>query len=235
MIETVNKPMISVMIPTRNSLDNLQQCISSLVKFCTQMDKVEYIVKVDNDTNDAKFIKKIFRKIPSGEHCIYKIINSSRREGYVSIPEYFEEMINISEGKILWPFSDALIVAKGDWVSRLLSLDVSSKDGIYIAYFKYSSTKHKYAVGKYIQIGAAPAFSKKIYDSLGYLSLRGVQVDIFLRNIFKFMQEKVQLFEDVWVVHMHNSIGRGGNIDYVKKSISWAEYRILSEKILKGT
>jgi GDP-L-fucose synthase len=209
--------------------------VNSFSIFCSRKDQVEFVIKIDADTNDEKYVKKILQN----NRFPFVIVKSKRGKGYLDMPRFCDEMIKASHGETLWMMSDDINIVFGDWANRLLSL--GSLDGIYAAYVKYVSSPSKLAKGKSRLFGnACPIISRKLYDKLGCCSQKGVQIDIFIRGILSFLytkytgyNSKVKIFDDIVVVKTTKKSDRkrGGILEYEKSALTAPEYFELARKI----
>ena len=177
--------MISILIPTRGSPDGFAIFIDSLKHFCSSLKKVEVIAKVDDDTNDYKYVDIALKK--SGFK--YSIFSSPRGRGYLDIPKFYSDLVKVASGSILWQLGDDLTIVRGDWVQQLMSTRNVVSGNVYLAYCYYARSLEKLERGWGFRgrFNAIPIVSREFYDKLKILETGEVQLDEFIGGIAKEM------------------------------------------------
>ncbi len=109
-----NTPLLSILFPTRNRAEILDQCISSLRNGFGQHMSIEICVKIDDD-DIASF--EALRKLAGPD---LKVIVSPQGRGYMDLPEYHNSLYGVATGRYLQIWNDdAILTDPGDLKYRL--------------------------------------------------------------------------------------------------------------------
>jgi hypothetical protein len=111
-VRSPRKYLISVLIPTRKRVDKLDKTIKNLIEMSnTSNNNYEIIVKVDFDDHEAiDYIKNWSNEIKN----VNFIINS-RLDGYFSLTDHYEVMVDCSKGKFMFGYNDDLTMVTKNW------------------------------------------------------------------------------------------------------------------------
>jgi hypothetical protein len=114
----INRPYISILLPTRKRVDLLQKSLTSIFSLANpEINNFEVIVKVDLD--DFETLDYIKTWDPQIENLHFLI--SSRRKGYLSLIDFYEDMVDLAKGKYIQAFNDDAIILTPNWNSILES------------------------------------------------------------------------------------------------------------------
>jgi len=114
----INRPYISILLPTRKRVDLLQKTLTSIFSLANpEVNNFEVIVKVDLD--DFETLDYIKTWDPQIENLHFLI--SSRKKGYLSLIDFYEDMIDLAKGKYIQAFNDDAIILTPNWNSILES------------------------------------------------------------------------------------------------------------------
>jgi len=219
--------MISILTPTRNSPREFRSLITSLIRRCSNKSIVEVLIKIDDDTDDRKYVESTMRR--SGFK--YTILSTKRGKGYLDINKYLDELAKISKGSILWLIMDDIVVVRGDWVKCLMSTRDRISDNIYIAYSKCASTRLQLSQNKFRGSGnGVPIVSREMYTKLGCFGIDGVPFDSYIRGISNSLPSRT-FFLDIWTVQQFASRSMDIKRKSVKKKLSKRDYRNIVQKI----
>lgn len=107
-------PLLSILLPTRNRAEILDECITSLRDGYGQHMSIEICVKIDDDDySSLEALKKL-----SGPDL--KVIISPQGRGYADLPEHHNSLYGVSTGHYLQIWNDdAILKDPGDLKYRL--------------------------------------------------------------------------------------------------------------------
>jgi len=156
--------IISILIPSRNRYKLLKECLYSIFNSVHNIANVEIIVRLDDDDPS---LKKYFKKIDLLSHLSVKVIKGERY-GYSRVTTYFDEMIPLSKGDIILPFSDDSFI----W-------DHPSCKGWEVDLEKFRGKK------LLIRSKSLPMFTRSFYKEMGKFSQLTCAFDTGLPGIAK--------------------------------------------------
>ena len=216
--------MISILTPTRNSPTEFKSMVDSLVKTCSNKSLVEILVKIDDDTDDIKYVESTLKR--SGFK--YTILSSPRGRGILDIPKYVDELFKISIGLIVWGIADDIIITTGDWVKDLMSTRDRIQDNIYIAYPKYASKMSQARNNKFRGSGnGTPVLSREMYNKLSDYGILDIPFDCYIRGISNAVPDRT-FYINVYTVQ---KVSNRKKITIVKKKLSKKNYDKIVENI----
>jgi glycosyltransferase involved in cell wall biosynthesis len=103
------------MIPTRNRVSLLKECLDSLNTKTSDPSMVELLVKADDDDSETlTFIKSYASTLP------LKIVISPRKNGYGSLHEHYDSLAKVSESEFLMVFNDDIEMITHGWEQKFL-------------------------------------------------------------------------------------------------------------------
>jgi len=164
----MNKKLIAVLIPTRGRVNRLERCLNSFNKKTKNKEKIELIVKIDNDDLDTlDFLKNYKSEID------LKIIVSEREDGYGSLHKFYNEMANASNAEYLYIYNDDIWMDTDGWEEIVQKY--SGEHFVILAHNTYvqdgapkiQSTGTNVFTPNY---NGNPIFPRKILDICGYIS-----------------------------------------------------------------
>lgn len=104
-------PLVSVLLPTRGRPDKLSKSIDSLVSLCSDINNVEFILRVDNDDADTiQTAERIRGVVPN-----FSVIKLPRGKGYCNIHRWLNGMANLASGDWLFVWNDDAVMKTEKW------------------------------------------------------------------------------------------------------------------------
>jgi glycosyltransferase involved in cell wall biosynthesis len=116
--------LVSILMPTRNRLQNLEKAVTSIVNTASSKNNYEILFGVDSD--DQNSIESI-PVLLQDKNINYKIIITERKY-YKGFHLYLYELYKNSSGDLLWSFPDDLEILTKNWDLLLLE----NKNSFYI-------------------------------------------------------------------------------------------------------
>lgn len=108
------KRLVGVMIPTRNRVPLLKECLDSLNRETSDPALVELLVKADDDDTDTiRFLESY------ASNVAIKIVTSPRKNGYGSLHEHYDSLAQVSEAEFLMVFNDDVEMITPAWEQKL--------------------------------------------------------------------------------------------------------------------
>lgn len=172
---------ISVIIPSRKRLEGLNDTLFSIFQTAdVENINFEIIVKVDFDDIDTiDYIKNWDNQFEN----ITFIVNS-RREGWLNMTDYIENMIDISKGKWILNVNDDVIFKTQNWNTILDKCLNEFK----IYFIKTNGYPQSF-----------PIYPKKLKEILGHISYTN-QIDTYLHRLS--MDTGMEAYiNDVYIEH----------------------------------
>jgi hypothetical protein len=149
----MNKKTISVILATRGRLNSLIKTLDSLIYKCSDLEKIEILIKVDDDDSETIEGLKSYKN--------YNLINveiSDKKQGYASLNEFYNELYEKSSGDFIFCMNDDSTVETQNW-DKLIEP--------YLGQFVCLHHNPAYPFGLTTTF---PIISKQILDVLGYIS-----------------------------------------------------------------
>lgn len=162
--------MISILVPTRNRLPRLKRMIDSVIN--TSCWENELIFRVDEDD---VLTREWF------EHRNYKVLIGPRKNGYASLPSFFNDMVKIAQGSIIMCCNDDAVFRTENWDEKIEAKAEQFPDGIY-------------------NIGVATKVNEQVFP-FSIVSRR-------LTEILGFINDERLLYSDLFLRDVCNSFGR---------------------------
>ena len=158
-----NKPLVSIIIPTKNHHKILNKCISSIL-LRTDYNKYEIII-VDNETdedNSVDYLRSLSK---------YNNIKIIKCDGDFNFSKLNNNAVKDAKGEILVLLNNDIEVIKGDWLSILVSHAIRAEVGCVGAKLIYPNNTIQHA-GVVLGIGGVAGHPYKGFPSghLGYFS-----------------------------------------------------------------
>ena len=187
---------ISLLMPSRERLEQAQRFIQSLEDNCHSPANIELLVYIDDDD---KKTKNLF----SNQIILKKYIGKQ-----LSMGGYNSFLLKKSTGDIIMLVNDDIEVKTQNWDKYLRKLHVSFKDKIYLMFPNDLNKKNSNAT--------FPIISKKTAQTLLYPfpeQYSGAFIDTHLYEVFKrleFLGEQRMLYlENIKFEHLHFRKGKG--------------------------
>ncbi len=158
-----NKPLVSIIIPTKNYHKILNKCISSILSK-TDYNKYEIII-VDNGTdedNSVEYLRSLSK---------YNNIKVIKCDGDFNFSKLNNNAAKNAKGEILVLLNNDIEVIKGDWLSILVSHAIRKEVGCVGAKLIYPNNTIQHA-GVILGLGGVAGHPYKGFPSghLGYFS-----------------------------------------------------------------
>jgi glycosyltransferase involved in cell wall biosynthesis len=229
-----NPPKVSIVIPTKNALTLVKQCVDSII------DQTAYpnyeIVIVDNGSDDEKALAYFERLAKSGKA---RVLRDDRPFNYSALNN---EAVRAAEGDVICLMNNDIEVISEDWLSEMVSLSLLPNVGAVGARLWYPNDKlqhggvllgvggvaghaHKrMARGRYGYFGRAAVtqslsavtaaclvIKKSIYEQVG--GLNEIDLEIAFNDIDFCLRVREAGYRNVWTpfadLYHHESATRG--------------------------
>jgi hypothetical protein len=107
----LNKPIISILVPTRKRTAHLRHLLTSIEQTCVDLDHIEVLLRIDNDdVESASFVEN---DLPKYRYDT-KAVAGDRYRGYVDLARMLDELLAVSQGQIfLFLIDDAAMITQG--------------------------------------------------------------------------------------------------------------------------
>ena len=189
--ELQDKPLVSVIIPTKDHIEDLDKCLQSLEKVNTY-DNMEYIIVENNSEKEETFeyYDRIQKEIPKAKVVYWK------DKGF-NYPSINNMGVDESKGKYLLFLNNDTEIVNPDCISEMLSQCQRSEVGAVGARLYYEDGTIQHA-GVIIGMGgvAGHAFVGFEHDDLGYFA-RIVLTQDYSAVTAACMMVKRDVFEEV--------------------------------------
>jgi hypothetical protein len=189
---------VSVLVPTRRRTRFLTKMLRSFAATAVRPDEAELVLRCDND--DPESIECL-RQTP------HTFIVGPRREGYKSLPAFYNELAAISSGDVLMCCNDDVEFRTPGWPRLLLDEANTYPDGIFNIGVDVGLNDDKFPFS---------VVSRRMVDMMGCLNdPRLLFSDIFLLDVAKAFGRAVRLdtvtvFHD-WAGHGADETRRDAN------------------------
>lgn len=110
----ITKPLVSLIIPTKNGYDILKACVSSIIEKTTY--KNYEIIIIDNQTTDLKTLKYLNKLTNS-----YKNIKTIKYDKQFNYSDINNIAVKQAKGKILGFVNNDIEVITPDWLTEMVS------------------------------------------------------------------------------------------------------------------
>lgn len=165
-----SNPLLTILFPSRNRFDLFKRTIDSFADNAKNINNLQIVAKFDTDDDSSLTRLNEIRKDVN-----IKILISDRKNGYKSLHEYCNEMLEHATGDwVLFVNDDCLMLTK-DWDTILENANPSPADK-----FKGSSRLALLNPQNHIEF---PIVRTDICKQLGYFALHN-HVDSFLQDIY---------------------------------------------------
>lgn len=149
------------MIPTRNRVSLLKECLDSLNKATSDPSLVELLVKADDDDIETiRFLNSYTSILP------LKIAISPRKNGYGSLHEHYDSLAKISEAEFLMVFNDDIEMITQGWEQHFLPYSGTN----FILAVRNERVKNGVRSPIFENYNGNPSIPHDLYKSLGTLS-----------------------------------------------------------------
>ena len=165
---------ISVLVPTRKRLPQLQALIKS---FCATTSRgAELIFRIDDDDVES------FEATKAIPWC--KTLVGPRLNGYRSLPQFFFEMYAVAEGDVIMTGNDDMVFRTPAWPDLLLDVANQYPDGVFcLGVETHNAANFPFA-----------AVSRKAIQAMGHVhDSRVFWGDVYLRDVMAHFGRAVQV------------------------------------------
>jgi glycosyltransferase involved in cell wall biosynthesis len=114
-------PLVSIIIPTRNSLELIRQCIASILELTTYS-KYEILI-IDNDSDDAETLQYLNNLT---QHSRIRVLRDERPFNY---SELNNEAVKHAKGEFVLLLNNDIEVISPDWISEMVGLALQEDVG----------------------------------------------------------------------------------------------------------
>jgi glycosyltransferase involved in cell wall biosynthesis len=158
-----NPPMVSLIIPTRNGLELIRQCVESIL-LKTTYSNYEIII-IDNGSDDQETLD-YFDSLRSESRI--RIVRDGRPFNYSALNN---AAVKVAKGEVLGLLNNDLEVMSSDWLSEMVSISLQSQVGAVGARLWYPNNTLQHG-GVILGIGgvAGHAHSRLSRGQKGYFS-----------------------------------------------------------------
>jgi len=182
-------PVLSVLLPSRRRFPNLQRAIDSLAETVSDKKNVEVIVKLDHDDVESHSrINEIRTDIT------VKCLVSDRREGYASLHEFSNEMLDSVTGTWVVFMNDDTFMATPDFDKIILDAQPGKNFG---------GRPDFACLNPAASYGWFPLVTSSACKKLGYFSLHN-HVDSFLQDVYSKFNAKLEI--PIHIAHYKSSM-----------------------------
>lgn len=116
---TSNKPLLSVLLPTRGRPNHLRQAVSSCYDLAKDKNCLEFIFKTDTDDRETIDTVEWLKDTFAGAGVVCKHLCSDRGNGYFDMHKWVNEMSAVAEGDWIFLFNDDAVIKTQDWDERI--------------------------------------------------------------------------------------------------------------------
>jgi len=174
-------PILTILLPSRNRFDMCKSTINSFLDKCNNKNNIQVILKFDTD--DISSIERI-SELPSDIKL--NTIISDRKQGYHSLHEYCNEMLEYAVGDWVLFMNDDSTMETKDWD---IILENASPTG------SFGGSKDLALLNPKGQI-EFPFVRTSICKKLGYFALHN-HVDSFLQDIYVKLNARTNVNIDI--------------------------------------
>ena len=179
---------ISVLVATRKRVGFLEKMLASFAATVTNPEQVEMVFRCDSD--DEKTIDYL---------CTtpHKIIIGPRKEGYKTLPAFYNEMARLATGELLMCCNDDVLFQTLNWPALILEEAAKYPDGIFNLGVNVGLNDENFPFS---------IVSQKLVDILGFINdERLLFSDMFLLDVTKYFNRAIRvpavtIFHD-WAGH----------------------------------
>lgn len=171
----MNKKLISVILPSRGRVELLIETVNSIINKCDDVNNIEILIKVDDDDIETINKLKTYEKFD-----LITMVISSRRKGYASLNEFYNELYEKSSGEFIFCANDDMTIQTDKWDTL-----VKPYSGEFVCLHHNPAHPHN-------DTWYFPIISKKILDIIGHVSK-----SVFYDGYLYFMLEGLNLFKRI--------------------------------------
>jgi hypothetical protein len=188
-------PVLSLLMPTRGRPALVDRFIKSVVSLTTHLERVEIIIYVDEDDTGS-------HHLGSNEVCVKRIIGPR-----TSMGAYNSACYAAARGGIIINANDDMVIGTQGWDTKIVDLDASIPDKIYLAYGNDLFKKGN--------LCTFPILSRRTCELLVEpypKEYQGAFIDYHLFDIFQRLHRagfnRIHYMDDVVFEHLHYRTGK---------------------------
>lgn len=216
---------ISILIPTRRRLDFLTKMMNSYFETLVEPDLSEFVFRCDkDDIESVRFLSQYD----------WPIIVGPRREGYKSLPTFYNEMAGVASGDLLICGNDDMRFATRGWQSLIIEEADKYPDGIFNIGVSTGLNDDKFPFS---------IVSRRLVDAMGQINdPRLLFSDIYLLDVTKHFGRAIRTdkvaFPHDWAGHTDDEVRREANQHefgqvFADATGAWSEeYRERHERVV---
>jgi glycosyl transferase/beta-hydroxylase protein BlmF len=212
------KPSLSVIVPTRQRVPQLDRMLRSLWKTAVHPGQIEVICRIDDDDGESQdyFAGTM---VPMAEHT--RVIVGSRLNGYATLATLTNEAAREAQADLILVVNDDVEFQTLGWDTKLLAAAATYRDGIFVLGVTTMNA------GKFV----FPCVSRRQIDLLGgVFDERLVYTDIWLRDVVKPFGRAIRVPE---VTITHHWEGRTADQEAAAKPTETPAYQALYAQCVK--
>jgi hypothetical protein len=161
-IRSPRKYLISILIPTRKRVNLLDRTIKNIIETSnTSNNNYEIIIKVDFDDHETIDYIKLW----DNKYENVNFIINSRLDGYYSLTDHNEMMIDCAKGKYMFCYNDDLLMETQNW-NDILDKKLNDTK-VYFPFCKWAPNKDGF-VNPFTESFAI--YPKKLKEIWGFVS-----------------------------------------------------------------
>jgi hypothetical protein len=216
---------VSVLVPTRRRPKYLRNFLESYEKTVGGSDKAELVFRCDND--DIESVKQL-------SFYSWPIIVGPRREGYKSLPSFYNDMLKLATGDLFVCGNDDMVFETKNWPEILIEEANKFPDGIFNIGVATGLNDDKFPFS---------VVSRKLAEAMGKINdERLLFSDIFLLDVAKHFGRAVRInsvaFRHDWAGFGDDQTRREANVHefvqvFANDKGDWTDqYRELQDKVV---
>lgn len=204
---------VSVLVPTRYRVPQLQTMIRSFDLMTTDPASAELVFRIDDDDLETP---EYLRGLP------WPVVVGPRMKGYRSLPVFFEEMRRVATGDLYLTGNDDMVFQTPDWSRIVLAEANRYPDGIFnIGVSTFNGDHFPFSI-----------ISKVAADAMGAIHHPDIfWGDVYLRDIFQSFGRAVRLpevtIDHQWMGNTPDQVFKDAQQDQHWGSAYWQKHRRL--------
>ena len=116
----MNKPKISILLPTRKRTQTLIKSISSILTSCADSSNIEILIAYDEDDDESKdFFSTVWADFIAQSNATSRVFES-QRHGYLKLYKYVNFLAAQASGDWLMFWNDDAIMLSENWDQKIL-------------------------------------------------------------------------------------------------------------------
>lgn len=213
------KPILSVIVPSRQRVPQLDRMLRSLWRSAVHQDQIEVICRIDDDDGESQDYFASAGTVPMAERI--RVIVGSRLNGYATLATLTNEAAREAQADLVLVVNDDVEFQTLGWDTKLRAVAARYPDGIFVLGVDTMNA------GKFV----FPCVSRRQIDLLGgVFDERLVYTDIWLRDVVKPFGRAIRVPE---VTITHHWEGRTPDQEDAAKGTETPAYQALYAQCVK--